>query len=527
MLSLLIALWVQSDPPPPVAVRGATVAVEPGRVLENATVVLRRGLIEAVGVDIAVPPDARIVDGKGLHVYAGFIDARARFGLPETKQSSDQVRSREGAPPDFTRGPLFGMQDANRRGLRPDLNACEFVAPSESDTKKWHAAGFAFVVTAADEEFLSGTSALLSLNEGTRRGSILTPRWGMHAAFRASGEGYPRTPMGALAHVRQFLHDAKAYRERWKDYRAAPRGKTRPPFDPSLESILPVLDRKSPLVFEADTEIQIHRALAFASEFEIRLVIEGGGESWKVADRLREVPVLLHLDLPREPKPRKKDDRPKRLLEEEKRLWEERVACAHRLAEAKVRFAFASHGANPSDLLDHLVKMMARGLTRDEALAALTQSAAEILEASEIGTVEQGKIANLTVLTAPLGAKKAKVRYVFADGRMFEFDVRKGGAPAEADLTGKWAVTVEPPMKLEATLELSQKDAELSGKLVTDHGETELTGSVSGKKFSLTGQFHGSAFTVEGEWKEGKLSGKVSTFMGESEFTAKPEGNHD
>lgn len=527
MLALLLFACLQTEPPPPVAIRGATVVTEPGRQIENATVVLRGGLVEAVG-DVPVPPDAKVLDGKGLFVYAGFVDAHGRWSMPDTKLTAEQLRAREGPAPDFTREPLFGMQDANRRGLRPDLDASTLVVPAEAEWKKWHSAGFAFAVSAAGDEYLSGTSAVLSLNGLPRRDAVVLARWGMHASFRAGGEGYPRTIMGALAHLRQFLLDARAYRVRWDDYRSAPRGKARPPWDAALEAAQPLLDGRMPLVFEADTENEILRALALADEFGLKSVISGGGESWKVADRLGKVPVLLSVKLPKEPKARKNDDRPKRVIEEEKRLWEERASCAARLAQAKVPFAFSTSGGAPGDLLENLPKMMSHGLTRDQALEALTKSAASILGFEEFGTIEKGRIASLTVLTAPLGDRKSKVRFVIADGRCFEFDVKKaGGAPPEVNLTGKWAVTVEA-LKLEAVMTLEQqKEGDLTGKLVADHGEADVTGSVSGKKFKLSGRFHGSEFTLDGEWKDGTLTGKVKSPMGDADFTARPEGKND
>ncbi len=508
---------------PPIAVRGATVVVTPERTLENATVVVRNGLIESVGVDVTPPADAEVIDGKGLIVYAGFIDARTPFGIADAGLDRS---AREGRKPDFTRDPLLGMQDANRKGLSPERRAAEILAPSDGEVKKWQAAGFCALVAAPDDGYLSGTSVVLCLSGGPRRESILRASWAMHASFRARGDGYPTTLMGSLAQLRQFLLDAQDYRRRWADYRETSLGKPRPAYDPALEAIQPALDGKHPVVFEANTENEIRRALDFAEDWKLTVVLAGAAEADKAVDRLAKVPVLLSLKWPEESK--KRDDHPKKLIDEEKRLREERICCALKLQEAGVKFALTSHGISPSDLLGNVQKLVEKGLAREAALRALTQAPAQILGIAEIGSVEPGRIANLTVLTAPIGDKKAKVRYVFADGHKVEFDVRKaGGAPPEIDLTGKWNLTVDEP-KMDVTMELKQKEAELSGKIVSDHGEIEVSGSVSGKKFKLTGQFHGAEFSMDGEWKEGKLAGKIKTLTGEGGFAAtKPEGHHD
>jgi imidazolonepropionase-like amidohydrolase len=529
MLSLLLlAVSCVQNEPPPVAVQGATVVVAPGKTIENATIVLRDGLIESVGADVVPPKDVEVIDGKGLVVYAGFVDAHAKFGIPDTKLTAEQIQLRESERHDFTRDPLFGMQEANRKGLRAELDASQVLAWTDADLKKWQAGGFTAVVCAADDEFVSGTSAIVALNGGARRSAILQPRWGMHASFRSYGEGYPRTIMGALAHLRQYFLDAQAYQKRWDDYLTSPRGKKRPAHDPGLEAILPVLQGRVPFVFEANTENEIGRALSLAAEFKLRLVVTGGAEANRLAAQLKNVPVLLSLKLPKEPKEKKDTDKPKKLIAEEKRLWEERVRCAADLHAAGVRVAFTTSGLSPADALETIEKLLKHGLTREQALASLTTAPAEILGLTEIGTLERGKIANLTVLTAPLGEKKGKVRFVFVDGRKFEFDAKKaGGAPPEIDLNGKWNIVVEPPTKMEAVIEITQDGADLSGRLVTEHGETDVTGSVSGKKFTIQGSFHGSEFTVEGELKSGKLSGKVKTMMGESEFTGSKPEDHD
>jgi len=528
MHMLIVLSFLAASDDPPLAIRGATVVVEPGKSIENGTVVVRNGLIEAVGVDIPIPADAETLDGKGLIVYPGFIDAHSKYGLPDTKQSREQLEARQGERPDFTRDPLLGMQDANRKGLRPELHAADLCVPSESETKKWHSAGFATVLVAVDDEYLSGTSTVLSLNGRSRRGALLLPGWAMHASFRTYGEGYPRTLMGTIAHLKQFVLDAATYRRSWEEYRSVPRGKTRPPVDPALDALWPLLENRQPLVFEANSENDIHRALTLADECGLHIIIAGGAEADKLTKRLANIPVLLSLRFPEEPKKRKNDDRPKKLIDEETRQWEERIRCAIKLEEARVRVAFTTFGLAPGDALDNIQKLVERGLSRDAALAALTRTPAEILGLTELGTIEPGKIASLTVLTAPLGEKKTKVRYLIADGRKFEFDVKKaGGAPPDVNLSGTWDLRVELP-KIEATMELKQTDAELSGKIVTDHGESEVTGSVSGRKFTLTGMFHGSEFTMEGEMKDEKLSGTVKTETGESGFSAaKPEGRDD
>src|SRR5436190_1110364 len=120
-LALLLALVAPDDAARPIAFKNATVVIAPGQSIEKASILLRRGLIEDVGPQIEFPRDAEVIDGTGLFVYAGFIDGRSTIGLPDTKRSPDQQRVDEGVKADFTREAPPHMEQANRKGLRPEL----------------------------------------------------------------------------------------------------------------------------------------------------------------------------------------------------------------------------------------------------------------------------------------------------------------------------------------------------------------------------------------------------------------------
>src|SRR5438477_86047 len=125
--TVLAVLFVISPPDAakPIAIKNATIVVAPGRILEKASVLLRNGLIEDVGAQIVIPRDAEVLDGAGLTVYSGFIDGRSTIGLSDTKRSSEQQKLAEGDKPDFAREAPPHMEQANRKGLRPELDGAE------------------------------------------------------------------------------------------------------------------------------------------------------------------------------------------------------------------------------------------------------------------------------------------------------------------------------------------------------------------------------------------------------------------
>lgn len=491
-LALLLAFAAPDDGPRPLAIKNATVVVAPGQTIEKASVVLRRGLIEDVGPQVEIPPGAEVIDGAGLTVYAGFIDGRTTIGLPDTKRSPEQQRLDEGVKPDFTREAPPHMEQANRKGLRPELDAADLVQVTEEAAKKAHAGGFTLARVAAADEFLSGRSALITLSAQPRRNALVRGAVVLQAGFKSYPFGYPSTTMGTIAHLRQMFYDGRHYARAWSSWKP---GTPRPALDPALEAIQPALQGEMAVCFTADTDRDILRALALAEEFGLKAEIAGGEQAWKVTGplKLRSVPVILSLKLPKEPE-KKKDAEPEpaRLVEERERLRNEEIDAAKVLHEKKARFCFSSTGlAAAADALPNIARMVERGLPADAALAALTTTPAKMfgIDATH-GTIEKGKAANLTLLIAPLGDKKARVRYVVADGHKFEYEAK---APEEKKKDDKKEEAAPVAADYEVELDADRVPKTRTGGNVVIRNATILTVSNAG---TIEG---GSIFVREGK----------------------------
>ena len=446
--------------PRPLAIKDATVVVAPGQAIEKAVVVLRDGLIAEVGAGVAVPPDAEVIDGQGLHVYAGWFDARSTLGLGDTKRAPEARKREEGEKPDVVREAPPRMEQANRKGVRTDLRAASLLNVSEGDLKKHHAGGFALALSAPAEELLGGLGALHALSGAPPRNALLRAWTGLHGGFKTYGEGYPTTSMGTVAHLRQVLSDAVHYG------RPPAPGKPRPPLDAALEALQPLLRREIPLVFEADGERDILRALALAAEFKLKLVISGGAEAGRAADALKaaDVPVILGLGLPKDP-PKRKDPEiePEKLKKERERLRDERIRTAQTLHEAGVPFCFSTQGIEPKEALASLKKRVDLGLKPEAALAGLTTNPAQLFDVLPAqGTIEKGKAATLTILTAPLGDAKAAVKHVIVDGLRFDVD---GKAPEEKKKDEEKKEPPAPAVELEVEIEAERAPKTRGGDL--------------------------------------------------------------
>jgi hypothetical protein len=237
-----------------------------------------------------------------------------------------------------------------------------------------------------------------------------------------------------------------------------------------------------PVVMYANTEREIIRALDLAKEFNLRAIIAGGEEAWKVTDRLREsgAPVLLSLNFPKRTTAAvpEADPDPLRIL----RARVDAPKTAGRLAAARIRFAFQS-GSLPSmtDFLTNAAKAVENGLARDEALRAMTVSPAEILGvADRLGTIEVGKIANLTVTRGDIFDRRMTISHVFIDGRPVDLKpVTASGAGNIA--AGTWTLSVDLGEGAQAvTLTLQQEGESLRGSLQGALGSAQIANASVG-----------------------------------------------
>jgi hypothetical protein len=288
----------------------------------------------------------------------------------------------------------------------------------------------------------------------------------------------------------------------------------RPDQDRALAALLPVLDGSLPVVMYADSEREINRAVDLADEFKLRAIIAGGVEAGKVSDRLRErkVPVLLSLNFPRRTTAAipEADPEPLRVLRERV----EAQKTAGRLAAAKVKFAFQSGAmTNTADFYPNIVRAIENGLAREEALRALTSSAAEFLGVNDrLGSIEAGKIANLTVTRGELFTRNPTFAYVFIDGRPVDL---KPATPAAADTasstaaTGNWTLTVNTgSADLAVTLVLQQEGERLRGSIQGALG----SGEISNASFGPGGDFRFTVpVTLEGQTTEATFTGKLTS----------------
>lgn len=438
----------------PLAIVGITLH-QPGQPpVEHATMLIVDGRIAAVGREVSIPAAADRLDATGLHAYPGFIDAAGLLGIPDQPRSEEERIAFEDENPDPFEGPLAATRQANRRGILPQWRAEDVYTPQPDDLTRHRQAGFSCMLATPRGGLFGGNCALFGLSDLPRRRATLRTDVAQFASFQTGEPGaYPRSALGVIAAIRQFLYDAG-----WYAGLAARRSDSlapaeRIPVDPALAAIQPVLAAAQPVLFKASSELEILRALAIADEFNLRIWIIGGREAWRVADLLkqRDIPVIASLALaekPREPTYERAGARfyhePARLREERLRLWHEQVDNVRVLIDAGVRVALSTQDVEDlKTFRKHLRLAIERGLDADTALDCLTRQPARLLGLEDVlGSLQAQALANVVLFDKPFEHEKSQVRYLFVEGHRFAFpaddqvksagDTDSNGAPDAA-----------------------------------------------------------------------------------------------
>jgi imidazolonepropionase-like amidohydrolase len=419
------------------ALRDAKIVRVSGPVIEHGTVLVRNGLIEAVGETVAIPADAWVIDCKGLTVYPGLIDALSNWGLTNSPPATTAVGGGRGgrgaavatavvtAP---TVNPLAALNAPVSRGPedRPSnaayVKAADQLFTTDRAIETARNGGYTTAVTFPTGNIFSGQGSVLDL-AGERTGDmVIADSVGQYITFPAGGRGgggrgYPGSLMGVIAYIRQIYLDADHYKEAKAIYAKHPEGLQRPAYDRVLEGVL----ANNRVLLPATRDTEILRMISFAKEMKLNAVIYGGHEAWRSADALKAsgLPVLLSLKYPE--KAADLDpavDESLRVLE----MRDKAPTAAGVLAKAGVKFAFYSDGlSTPRDLMRAVKKAVDAGLDPNAAIKALTLAPAEIYGvANRMGSIDKGKIANLVVADGDLFADRTRVKYVFVDGGKFE-----------------------------------------------------------------------------------------------------------
>lgn len=496
LLSLAISAWSQTKPtegirentPQVYALVNAKIVQAPGRVIEKGTIVIRDGNIEAVGAQVTPPSDARIWDYEGLTVYPGLIESYSQLGLIKEKRTGSQPQRQRGSRPQ----PATQKKGASywNPNVHPEVNVIEKYQTKSDDLKKLRNLGFTAVCVTSNQGIFCGSSAVVSLAEGSANDQLIRENVAQNILFKRAPGGfrsrtYPGSQMGAIALIRPVFLDAQWYRQAHKAY-TINSNQTRPEANEALAALGLAVKGAQPVLFKVEDDLNFLRAVKVAKEFGLDVRILGSGHEYRQLDAIKaaNVPVILPVNFPKAPHV----DSPEEAMDVsllELSHWDAAPTNAKQLHQAGLAFAFTTADLKkPADFHKQIRQTIQRGLSKDAALAALTTTPAKWLGIDKkLGSVDKGKLAHLVVTDGDLFERKTKIFDVWVDGKRYE--VKK---KPDVDPRGTWQMTINTPGEpKQLELELKGDVAKLSGALKQDSTKIKLNKvSLTLKRMSLS-----------------------------------------
>jgi hypothetical protein len=535
LLRKVLLVWVFCQPAflfaqeaaslPPVsrtyAITNVNIIQAPGRKIDMGTVVVKDGLIVSVGKNISIPANAIVIKADSMYVYAGFIDGLSRTGITKPKEEQgQQQRPKDPGNPKPEEAGITPYQD-----VRSSLNA------NDKSIEELRNIGFTTAQVVPYGGMMPGNGAVVLLGGKSVDDMILSSKASFYSELTPAQRVYPATVMGVMAKYRELYRQASLNRSYENMYASNRAGIQRPTTDRVLESFYPVIDKKQPVLFKAEKVMDAQRVLTLQSDLGFPLMLAELKEGWDIINKVKaaNAKVFLSLDLPEEKKEEKKEDKkgdavkeeaekkqdkPKTAADVEKEALEKRkaefiekyVSQAALYNKSGVKFGFSTMSAKPSNIPANLRRMIKSGLSEDAALAALTTAPAELLGLLDrMGTVDNGKIANLIISDKPYFNEKAKLRYVFVDGNIYKLEVKeakKADGNAKAEASGEWKTSIESPQgTYENNLSIQKNGSShtgtVSGGIVTSPtklDEVVVDGKSLSYKYSIN--FSGTPITI-------------------------------
>ncbi len=504
---------VYDERPRVYAFTNATLHTDYQTVVNNATLVVRGGVIEAAGAGVSVPTGAVVTDLKGKHIYPGLVDMYADYGMPEVKKEPFSWGSLRTPQYDTGKKGPYNWNEA----VRPENSGAEIFVADPKKAEEMRKLGFGTALTHNPDGLSRGTGVIVHFGAGKENEVVLKSNATAHFSFDkgSSKQIYPVALMGCIALIRQTYMDADWYKK----------GGNKLERNLSLEAFNQQLGL--PAIFEANDRLNILRADKLGDEFGVQYIIKTKGDEYARIDEVKatNAPLIVSLDFP---KPYDVEDPLDAVLVslEEMKHWELAPANPATLAKAGIPFALtATDLKNKAEFWTNLRKAIEYGLDEKTALKALTATPASLLKMeNQLGTLKKGAFASFIITSGNLFDKSNVIYDNWIAGKRYTIT-----AMPDVDVRGEYTLTVgsqsykmsvagnleKPEVKLTSASDTAKIAAKttLSNSLISisfkadkkDKAETRLTGWLSG------GNLKGEGMLADGKsvkWTATKTDAK-------------------
>ncbi len=462
------------------AFTNATIYTSPTEVMQNATLLIKDGMVVASGSNVNIPKNSVVYDLSGKYIYPSFIDVYTNFGIENPKRAE-----RSNAP----------QYDASREGyywndhIRSEQDAIEHYNFDAKSAKEFREAGFGVVNTHISDGIIQGTGSIIALAPNTTDAArILDDNSGHFYSTRksvTSNQAYPTSLMGTIALLKQVNYDADWYAKGLSEVT-----------DRSLEAFN---QNKSLIQFmDAGSKVNALRFDKVGDEFNTQFVIVGGGDEYEMAQAIKatNATFVIPINFP------DAYDMEDPFLSQavglsELREWNQRPTNPKVLHDNGIVFSLTTHDLkSPKEFKGNLLKAIEYGFDDQAALEALTTIPAKILgKENKLGKLKTGFYANFLITSGDIFDKETTLYENWVIGDRHEI------TPMDAiDMRGDYEFSVAGQ---KYAVSISGDISKLKSKVKTDDHEL------------------GSKVSVSDDWMTLIFSGIDSTKQDYTRLTAK------
>jgi imidazolonepropionase-like amidohydrolase len=438
--------------------RNCNVVQKPGTILAKQNVLIKDGMIADVGPMVKATFDAQIIAADSMYVYAGFIDGHSNNGIAKPEAKDRPKVSNPGSPP------------LDIAGITPHIVASESYKSNDKSVGEMRAVGFTVSQVAPRGLMLPGQSAIYMLGEGSADKMLIKGGSAQNFGFDPARGVFPSTSIAVISKFRELYRNASIAGQHEEKFKVNSAGLARPDYSKELAALYPLTTKKQNLNVVANYTKDVHKALSLQDELGFGMTLVEVKQGWHYIDKIKakNIGVMLSIELPDEEKAKESKDststkkdttttKPKEIEKpdpeqesfDKKRaeVNKQYVGQAALFEKNGVPFAFSILSGKHQELKKNIGRMVKAGLSESYALAALTTHPAKMLGLSNVlGTVEKGKIANLVITNKSYFDDKSSIKYVFVDGRKFDFSEppKKSGenkkdGKEETNIVGLWS----------------------------------------------------------------------------------------
>ena len=383
------------------ALTNAKIHLDYKTTIENGILIIKNGLIDAVGSNINIPDGIRVFDLAGKHIYPSFIDLYSDYAIVKSERrspSSDWMSSYTNPQMLSNKNGPFSWNES----IRPEYNSVENIKLDDNRSKTLRNQGFGSVVTHNMDGIMRGTGAFISLASDVEQNIVLREKASSHFSFMkgSTRQRYPSSLMGAVALLKQSFFDAEWYKVN--------SGKL-PQTNLSLSSMN---DNKGlPKIIEVSDKLRVLLAQKIEKELGIKFLIKGGGDEYQRVNEIKQGNSDLIIPI-NYPKPFNVDDpfKNKDILLSQLKHWEMAPSNPYFLEKNDINFSITSHGIkNLSDFRKNLIKSHERGASKSILLKALTYNPSKFINMDhKIGSLKKSFIAIFLFLMVIFFQKKQR-----------------------------------------------------------------------------------------------------------------------